>query len=264
MTSRNTVKERFRKGEVAYGVHVKLPAVGLVDVAGNTGSDFVKFDQYHLPFSPEMMAAMVAAARANRLTPWVRCRNDAYEIMTMLDMGIEAITVPSVGSVAEARAAVAATRYLPRGVRESNRPLSRRWMKDADYFAWAAEELLVCVSIENREGLENYREIIRTEGVDVIATGRGDISLALGVPNDRDHQPQVLEAQKRVLMDALDAGKQVTMTYPCTPRGIEEAQAWVDQGLRVVTLEAENRVLNRVWAESFAEIRRGDAAAAAR
>lgn len=255
MARRNTVKERFRAGEVAYGVHVKLPAPGLVDVAGNTGADFVKFDQYHLPFGPETMTAMVATARANRLTPWVRCRNDAHEIMTLLDMGIEAITVPSTGSLAEARAAVAATRYLPKGVRESNRPLSRRWMSDADYFQWAAEELIVCVSIENRAGLENYREIIRAEGVDVIATGRGDISLALGVPNDRDHQPRVIETQKRVLMEALDAGKQVTMTYPCTPRGIEEAHHWIDQGLRVVTLEAENRVLNRVWAESFADIR---------
>lgn len=252
---KNRVKEKYRSKEASYGVHVKMPAPQLVDVAANVGSDFVKFDQYHTPFGAEVLTAMVAAARGGGMTPWIRCKNDPHEIMTMLDFGIEAITVPSVGTVAEAQAVVDATRYFPRGVRESNRPISRRGLKDADYFKWAEEEILVCVSIENKAGLENYKDIIKLDGVDVIATGRGDISLALGVPNDRDGQPLVIETQKRVLFDALDAGKEVSMTYPCTPRGIEEAQFWLEQGIRIITLETEHRLLARSYGATFDQIR---------
>lgn len=256
-TYKNRVKEKLRKGEPSFGVHVKMPAPQLVDVAGNTGSEFVKFDQYHTPFGPEVMTAMVAAARANNLTPWVRCRNDPHEIMSMLDAGMEAITVPSINTVAEAQALVAATRYFPKGVRESNRPISRRGMTDADYYKWADEEILVCASIETAAGLENYKEIIRTDGIDVIATGRGDIALALGIKENHYFHPAVIEAQKRVLMDALDAGKEVSMTYTCTPRSIEDAQYWIEQGIRVITLETEHRVLARAYSSTFEAIQAG-------
>ncbi|GAA2858075.1 4-hydroxy-2-oxoheptanedioate aldolase [Aminobacter niigataensis] len=255
MLSKNRVKQNYRAEKSSFGVHVKVPAPALVDVAANVGSDFVKFDQYHSPFGYEAFYAMVAAARAGGMTPWVRCRNDAYEIMTMLDMGIEGITVPNCGSADEARAVVAATRYFPKGVRESNRPVSRRGHSDKDYFEWAESEILVCVSIENKAGLENYKEIVKVEGVDVIATGRGDISLALGVPTDRDNQPEVIETQKRVLFAALDAGKQVSMTYPCTPKGMEEAAWWQEKGVRILTMETEHRVLARSYAAAFNQLK---------
>lgn len=251
---KNKVKEKFRSQEIAFGVHVKMPAPQLVDVAANVGSHFVKFDQYHTPFSVETMTAMVAAARAGDMTPWVRCRNDPHEIMTLLDFGVEAITIPSVGTVEAAQRAVDAMRYFPKGMRESNRPISRRGMKDADYFKWADEELLLCVSIENAAGLANYKDILKVEGVDVIATGRGDISLALGLAGDNYYHPEVVETQKRVLLDSLAAGKQVSMTYPCTPRGIEDAQYWIEQGIKCITLETEHRLLLRAYAQTFEAI----------
>ncbi|SDN72965.1 HpcH/HpaI aldolase/citrate lyase family protein [Ensifer sp. YR511] len=257
VTLKNRVKSNYKQNKVNYGVHVKVPAPALVDVAANVGSDFVKFDQYHTPFGVEALYGMIATARAGGMTPWIRCRNDAYEIMTMLDLGIEAISIPNCRSVDDAQAAVAATRYRPAGVRESNRPVSRRGMTDADYFEWAANELLVCVSIEDKDGLENYKDIVKVEGVDVIATGRGDISLALGVPNDRDNQDKVIEAQKRVLFAALEAGKEVSMTYPCTPRGMDEAAWWIEQGVRIITLETEHRILARTYGSAFDQLKAG-------
>jgi len=197
---------------------------------------------------------MIGRAYSHDITPWVRCRNDPWEIMKILDMGAQALSIPKCSSAAYAAAAASAMFYPPKGRRESNRPLRFRGMTDADYFEWASNQLVLCVSIEDQAGVDSLDEIVKVDGVDVIATGRGDLSLALGVDNDRNH-PKVLQTQKRILATALDAGKQVSFTCATTQAGIEEGLYWKEQGARILTFEAEYRVLLRAYGEALTHLR---------
>src|SRR5262249_56528782 len=122
----------------------------------------------------------------------------------------QAISIPTAGSAEAGRAAVAAAHSPPTGEREMSRPLRLRGLSAREYLDWAADELIVSCQIEGRDGVENYGEIVKVEGVDCVQTGRGDLSLALGVPGEEFH-PKVLEAAQRIVAAPLEAGDQCSL-----------------------------------------------------
>lgn len=251
---RNRVKQLYLEGKPSFGTYITFPTSAIVEVAALAGLDFVRFDAYHVPFNGETLADMVRTAYAHNLTPWVRSRNDPWVIMNLLDLGIQAITIPNCGSAAEARAAVAAAYYPPKGAREMSRPLRFRGLSATEYIEWATNEVIMSIQIEGREGVENYAEMVKIEGVDVIQTGRGDLALALGVPGEEFH-PKVLDVEKRIVSAALDAGKQVSLVHGMTDDGFERMARWMEQGVRIITVDSDHRVFVRSYAAGLRRLR---------
>ena len=250
----NRVKQFYREGKPSFGTYVTFPSAAIVEVAALSGFDFVRLDPYHLHYNPETLENMVRTAYAHNVTPWARCRNDPWTIMMTLDTGVQAISIPNVGSAAEARAAVAAAFYPPKGEREMSRPLRLRGMSATEYLDWATNEVILSCQIEGRDGVENYQEIVKVEGVDCIQTGRGDLSLALGVPGE-EFSPKVLDAEKRIVEAALEAGKQVSLLHPLTEDGIERTLRWMEQGVRILTVDSDYRVLMREYSAGLKKLR---------
>jgi len=140
------------------------------------------------------------------------------------------------------------------GEREMNRPLRFRGLSAKDYLEWARDQVMLSCQIEGRDGLDNYKEIIAVDGVGCVQTGRGDLSLALGVPGD-EFNPRVLEAEKRLVLTALEAGKQVSLVHPLTSEGIERMQQWKRQGVQIHTVDADFRVLLREYEAGLKALR---------
>jgi 4-hydroxy-2-oxoheptanedioate aldolase len=250
----NRVRQLYEAGRPAFGLYVTFPTPAMVEVAALAGLDFVRLDAYHIHYNPETLENMVRTAYAHDITPWVRCCNDPWTIMMTLDTGAQAITVPNVPNAEAARAAVGAVFYPPRGEREMSRPLRFRDLSTADYLDWVNSEVILSCQIEGSEGVENYQEIVRVEGVTCIQTGRGDLSLALGVPGEEFH-PKVLEAEQRIVSAALEAGKQVSLLHPLTDDGIERMTRWIEQGVRIITVDSDYRVLMRSYAVGLRRLR---------
>jgi 4-hydroxy-2-oxoheptanedioate aldolase len=251
----NRVRQRYLEGRPSFGTYITLPNPAAVEVAALAGLDFVRLDAYHVAYNEETLENMIRTAYAHGITPWVRVRNDPWVIMTTLDLGAQAITIPNTGTAEAARAAVAAAYYPPKGEREMGRPLRFRNLSTADYLAWANREVIVSCQIEGRDGIENYQEIVRVEGVDVIQTGRGDLSLALGVPGEEFH-PKVLDMEQRVVSAALEAGKEVSLLHPLTDDGLERTMRWMEQGVRILTIDSDYRVLMREYARALDRLTR--------
>jgi 4-hydroxy-2-oxoheptanedioate aldolase len=250
----NRIKQLYLEGKPSFGTYVTFPSAAMVEVAALSGFDFVRLDSYHINYNAETLENMIRTAYAHNVTPWVRCRNDPWVIMMTLDAGAQAISIPNVGSAEAARAAVAGAFYPPKGEREMSRPLRMRGLSASDYLAWAANEVILSCQIEGSDGVENYKEIVKVEGVDCIQTGRGDLSLALGVPGEEFH-PKVLEAEKRIVSAALEAGKQVSLLHPLTDDGIERTMRWIEQGVRILTVDSDYRVLMREFTAGLKKLR---------
>lgn len=252
--SANRVKQLYTSGKPSFGTYVTFPTAAAVEVAGLSGFDFVRLDPYHLHYNPETLENMARAAYAHNITTWARCKNDPWTIMMTLDAGVQAISIPNVGSAAEARAAVSAAFYPPKGAREMSRPLRMRGLSAPDYLAWARDEIIVSVQIEGRDGVDNFKEIVTVEGVDCVQTGRGDLSLALGVPGEEFHQT-VLDAEARIVEAALAAGKQVSLLHPLTDDGLERMERWMKQGVNIMTVDSDYRVLIREYSAGLKKLR---------
>ena len=250
----NKVRSLYEKGDYAYGAYVTFPTSAVVEVAALAGLDFVRLDAYHVAFNRETAQDMIRTAYAHDVTPWVRVRNDAWEIMMTLDLGAQVITIPNVGTAEEARSAVASTYHPPKGEREMSRPLRFRAHSAQDYLEWVNANVLVSCQIEGTSGIENYEQIIKTDGVAIVQTGRGDLSLARGGPGAEFH-PKVLEVEKRIVETALDHGKQVSLLHPMTEEGLERAREWKSRGVRILTFDSEYRVLMREYGQLLAGFR---------
>ena len=57
-----------------------------------------------------------------------------------------------------------------------------RSMSGQEYRDFSANDVFLSVQVEGDEGIVNYKEIVKVEGLDCIQTSRNDISSALGIP----------------------------------------------------------------------------------
>lgn len=99
-----------------------------------------------------------------------------------LDAGAGGVVVPLVDGVEEARAAVEAVRYPPRG-RRSFGPIRAAYGEPGDLAA-ADAGVRLAVMVETAPALAAVDEIAAVPGVDIVFVGPFDLSLALGTDVD--------------------------------------------------------------------------------
>jgi 4-hydroxy-2-oxoheptanedioate aldolase len=249
----NFVRQRFAGGELALGTYVTMPTGRAIAVLADAGLDFVRLDPFRFPLKLDTVTEMVAAARRSRMTPWARIGHDREAISALAYAGVQIITVPEIDTPAQAREVVSAVHQPPLG----RRPVLAS--HSDEYLAWARSEILVGCQIETVQAIENFREIINVDGVDIIHTGRTDISEALGVPGEQFH-PRVLEVERRIVEATLEAGKQPSLLYPLTDQGIELATNMARLGVRIFALDMDYRVLHRAFTDVSRRMRDADAA----
>jgi 2-keto-3-deoxy-L-rhamnonate aldolase RhmA len=174
---------RVRAGETVVGTFIKSRSYEIVEIAAETGIDFVVLDAEHAPLDRAALDGHLLAARACALPALVRVP-DAMPatIGAVLDMGACGVMVPHVVDADAARAAVAAARYCG-GVRGfSNSPRAGRYgsIAMAEHLAASDAAVLVVCQIEDRAGVENVADIAAVPGVDVLFIGRADLAVAYG------------------------------------------------------------------------------------
>lgn len=238
---KNRLKERLRGSTAAsFGTWISSSSIVNLDALRGEGFEWFMVDTEHSNLNPETLAAMMAIVGADGPTPLVRVGNvDQYLIKQALDAGAHGILVPLVSTVVQAKAAVAFAKYPPDGVRGAAAAAASRYgAKLPEYLRTANAETLVGVQIETREGLENVESIAEVPGVDLLFVGPQDLTLSLGLLDDRKH-PRVREGMRRVV-EACERHGKTPGTLIVDP---EEKRAAVDLGFRFISLASDVRFL---------------------
>jgi len=199
----NTFKRAIKAGKQQIGLWSSLSSNVTVEVIAGSGFDWILIDTEHSPNELPMVLSQLQAATGGTAHPVVRpAWNDTVLIKRFLDAGVQSFLIPYVQTEEEARAAVAATRYPPKGVRGfASASRASRFGRVKDYYAHADEEICVLVQIETQQGLDNLETIARVEGVDGVFIGPGDLSAALGYlggPGHPEMQPVIEETITRI------------------------------------------------------------------
>lgn len=207
----NTVKAKLYRGEPAMGPFVPLPAPMVMELTALSGFDFGIIDCEHGYVDFESVYAMTLAAEARGMTAIARCNvHDPQVILRYLDLGVHGIHVPQINTKEEAEAFVTACKYQPRGWRGSATPRAHDYglngLSPYDSMQAVNDTVLTVAHIENPRAVENIEAICEVEGLDVLFVGRGDMSHALGVPNQFEH-PSVQEQMDIVREKSKGSGK---------------------------------------------------------
>lgn len=189
----NHFKRAIESGRLQIGLWSILSSHMTVEVIAGAGFDWLVLDTEHAPNELPMVMSQLQAAQGGTAHPVVRIPwNDTVDIKRYLDIGVQTLLIPTIESAEEARAAVAATRYPPKGVRGySAAPRAALYGRVKGYPQICEEEICVLLQVETRKGLDNLEAIAAVEGVDGLFIGPGDLSAALGHVGNPKH-PEVL------------------------------------------------------------------------
>lgn len=239
----NTFKAGLKSGTTQFGLWCTLSSPFTTEVVAGAGYDWLMLDTEHSPGDPlTVLPQLQVVAGYPSVSPVVRpAANDAVLIKRLLDIGAQSLLIPYVQSAEEARAAVAATRYPPHGIRGvSALTRATRFAREPDYFNRAAEELCTIIQIETQAALDNLEAIAAVPGVDALFVGPADLAASLGYGAQQTHpemRAKVLEALQRIRT----AGK------PCgllTGDGVLQRAA-LDQGIDFLAVGVDAGLLAR-------------------
>lgn len=232
----NTFRRDLVAGKKLIGCWSSLASPITAEVLGLAGFDWILFDGEHSPndvlsFIPQLMALKDSPSAPVVRPQW----NDTVQIKRLLDAGFYNFLIPFVQSADEARAAVAATRYPPQGVRGiSVSQRSNRYGTVKDYQQIINDNIAVMVQIESRKGLEAIDEICAVEGVDGIFIGPSDLSAGLGYLGQPLH-PEVQAAMQTIIASARAAGKPIGILAPVEA----DARRYLEMGISFVAVGSD-------------------------
>ncbi|RDV02216.1 aldolase/citrate lyase family protein [Undibacter mobilis] len=233
---RNAFKAGLRAKKLQIGLWQSLCSNIAAEICSDSGFDWLLLDTEHSPNEIPDLLSQLQAIEKGTATGIIRpAWNDAVLIKRCLDIGAQTLLIPYVQSVEEAKAAVAATRYPPHGIRGvSVAARASRYGRVPGYLTKANEEICVLVQVETRQSLDAIEGIAAVEGVDGVFIGPSDLAASLGHLGNPQHA-DVQAAMKEAVERLTKVGK---------PAGIltgneEEARRYIDWGYLFVAVGSD-------------------------
>ena len=179
----NPFTQALKAGEKQIGLWVTLSNNFVAEVIAPAGYDWVLLDMEHSPNDYFSILSQLQVFEGSGTTAIVRVEwNDPVAVKRVLDLGAPGVLFPMIQSVEEARAAVAATRYPPRGIRgAAGSTRATKFGRVKDYVARVEDETSVLIQLETVAAVEQAEAIADVDGVTGIFFGPGDISADMGL-----------------------------------------------------------------------------------
>ena len=251
--TKNPVKQKIRNGQTVFGIYIGVPSPTMVEFAGYAGFDFVRIDISHNSYDLPTIVNMIRAAEATGVTPMVRVDNDPYLITNVLEAGALGLFIPDVATAEKAASVVTAVHFGPlgdRGTYSASRIARYGAISGGDYCKWSNEEILLGFQIESKEAADNLEKTLSVDGIDLIGSGRGDLSNSLGLTGQKNH-PAVLALEEKIFATAKNRGKYISVNLdPTAPNFAQDVAAWKKKA-QVITLGHDITIVRKNFADAI-------------
>ncbi|HXJ59182.1 MAG TPA: HpcH/HpaI aldolase/citrate lyase family protein [Verrucomicrobiae bacterium] len=238
----NLFKQALAEGRPQIGLWCSLCSNIGAEILARAGFDWILVDTEHAPNELPAVFSQLQALSSGPSAPVVRpAWNDFVLLKRFLDIGVQNFLIPYVQTAEEARAAVAATRYPPEGIRGvAVLHRGNQFGRITDYYARSNREICLLLQIETRQGLDNLEAIAGVEGVDGLFIGPSDLAAALGHLGDTGH-PEVRAAIESAVKRIRATGKAPGMLAPVDA----DARHWLAHGCTVLAVGSDVGLLLR-------------------
>jgi 2-dehydro-3-deoxyglucarate aldolase len=245
----SVLKKKLYDGDRCFGTWITSSSPNVVELLKQMKFDWFVLDTEHSPINVETTSHMmqVLGSGDNAAAALVRIgQNDQYLTKLALDAGATGVVVPMVNTMEEAERAVRYSKYPPRGIRGAAATRASLYgLGFGDYVRKANDQGIVVTQVETREALDNLDEILGVDGLDVAFVGPTDMTMSLGLVDDRSNE-KVKEAMRRVVAACKRHGK-IPGIMALTP---EEVKSALEMDFRFISLASDMRFLG-VGARTF-------------
>ena len=237
------LKAKLKGGQLCLGTWITLGHSAIAEIFAKAGFDWIVVDLEHSTISIEQAGELIRTIDLAGVSPLVRLTsNDTNLIKRVMDAGAHGIVVPNVNNPEDARTAVAATRYAPRGHRGVGLARAQHYgPRFKDYLEWQKDGPVVIVQIEHQSALGHLEKIFTTTGVDGFIIGPYDLSCSMGMPGEFERS-EFGSAIKQILKTGIRVG---------CPAGIhiiepepERLRQVISEGYRFIAYSVDIRMLD--------------------
>lgn len=173
--------------------------------------DAVVLDMQHGFFDETSIQNAIATLVARGKAPLVRIPLARWDTASrVMDFGALAVIAPMINSAEDARAFVAATRFVPVGERSFGpRHAASLYRIDSNEYLQEFDQCsLALAMIETREAYDNLDQIIAVEGIDGVLIGPGDLSISFRQnPVPDAYGVDTIDVVKEIVARCKQAGK---------------------------------------------------------
>lgn len=213
-TDVNRLQEAKKTGVPLLGMHLNTINPEFVESLGYAGIEYLYIDMEHNTESWKEYANVMRACENSGIFPTLRVKKQypgyPSDIRMAFEIGAGMVDVPHVNTKEEAIAVVRAAKFGTqyeygqwpadqlRGIQYDVHASRHATVEPvAEYTRMEDEKRLVEISLEEPRAFENLEDIVTVDGIDWIALGTGDLSVALGYPGMREKAPRAAELLRK-------------------------------------------------------------------
>lgn len=189
----NSLKRKILANEPSYVFSMRMSrTVNIVALAEASGYDGLYVDLQHSSIDLDTAAQIFQTGLLSDITVFARVPSlEPGMIGRLMDAGAMGILAPDVRSGEDARFLVKAALIAPKGERSVGSGIPNPRFRDVPGAALADrinQATLLIAMIETPEGVAAAEDIAAVEGIDAVEIGSNDLTTAMGIPNQYDHE----------------------------------------------------------------------------
>ena len=187
----NNFKKKILENKKQIGLWSNLCSEITADIIAGAGYDWILLDMEHSANDVQSVVSQSQAIQSkNKSEVLVRpAWNDPVKIKPLLDYGFNSLVIPMVNNKEDAKKAVEACYYPPKGVRGV--AMSQRgndYTRDKDYFKNIEENICLIPQLETVKSIDNISGIANTDGITALFIGPADLSADMGILGEFDNK----------------------------------------------------------------------------
>lgn len=242
----NIFKKALLEGPPQLGLWSTLASNIVADILSDAGYDWIAIDMEHAPNEIPTVLSQLQAMNGGTAAPIVRLPvNEPVVVKQLLDIGAYTLVFPMIQNAKDARRAVMATRYPPRGIRGvALGQRGSRYGRVTDYAKNVEQEICIIAQIETVDAMDKVEEIASVNGIDAVFFGPADLSADMeffGKPANSETMNLMMDGLKRCKKINVPVGiltNKDDVTIKCLKAGFSFVAIGSDTGLLARQSEA--------------------------
>ena len=237
------IREKLAAGETVFGtVLFYTTHPGVADVLPDEGLDFVMVHVEHNVLDLADYVGLRYALQSKGIACIARTHNrDPDDVSRICDTFPDGVVVPYAEDVEQLKRLSAAAKCRPlkgqaleRFVREGQWPSP----KSREYVERFCADTLFLPMIESPTAVENLDAICAVPGVDAVFVGPNDLTVAMGIPEQRD-DPAFVQIMQRII----DTAERHGIAAGAHFSNLEHAQRTIEQGGRFIPFSSDLKLI---------------------
>ena len=256
----------MKENKLRYMLENNLPTVAtrlqsswptVAEMAGATGEyDYIEFLAEYAPYGQYDFENIARAAEVHNMGTMIKVdyQNRYYVAQKAIASGFQAVLFTDHRTAEDVEKTIKMITPECPEFEGGMGFVNRRWvgnncsMKQEEYAKMASRTVKVFM-IEKKEALENIDEICSVPGIDMVQFGPNDFALSSGF-NMAENKERIREAELKMFESAKKHGVHARAEM----NTVEDAQYYLDLGIRHFNIGMELRILSNFWKQQGGEL----------